>query len=129
MMRRPHRSLVAVSKRTPGLGFLGAVSSLSTTCRNPILLTEPRPLQYHASDLIDNVYAPGDMTDYLVHFVNHGDPNGAGNNLINWPQYDTTTRQQMTFVDDDAAPLVFMNDTYRVDGFNKLTELSLQFPL
>ncbi|KAM5535616.1 hypothetical protein V8D89_010783 [Ganoderma adspersum] len=96
------------SKRVPGLPRIGA---------------------YHGSDLTNNIYAPGDMTDYLVHFVNHGDPNGAGDNLINWPQYDTETRLQMTFVDDDNAPLVIMNDTYRVDGFNKLTELSLQFPL
>ena len=69
------------------------------------------------------------MTDYLVHFVNHGDPNGAGTNLINWPRYDNDTRQQLTFVDDDSAPLVIATDTYRVDGFSKLTELSLQFPL
>ncbi len=75
------------------------------------------------------MFAPGDMTDYLVHFVNHGDPNGAGDHLIDWPRYDTETRQQMTFVDDADAPLVIQNDTYRVDGFNKLTELSLQFPL
>ncbi|PIL23720.1 hypothetical protein GSI_13470 [Ganoderma sinense ZZ0214-1] len=84
---------------------------------------------FHASDVAYNVFAPGDMTDYLVHFVNHGDPNGAGDGLIDWPQYDNNTRQQMTFVDDDDAPLVITNDTYRVDGFNKLTELSLQFPL
>ncbi|KAI1790735.1 carotenoid ester lipase precursor [Ganoderma leucocontextum] len=97
-----------LSKRKPGLDFLGA---------------------YHGSDLLDNIYGPGDMTDYLVHFVNHGDPNGAGDNLIDWPRYDTETRQQMTFVDDAHSPLVITNDTYRVDGFNKLTDLSLEFPL
>nr|VWO95133.1 Carboxylic ester hydrolase (EC [Ganoderma boninense] len=97
-----------LSKRAPGLPRLGA---------------------YHGSDLTNNIYAPGDMTDYLIHFVNHGDPNGAENNLIDWPQYDTETRPQMTFVDDDDTPLVITNDTYRVNGFNKLTELSFQFPL
>ena len=70
------------------------------------------------------------MTDYLVRFVNHGDPNGAGSNdLINWPRYDNETRQQLTFVDDADAPLVIESDTYRVGGFSKLTELSLRFPL
>lgn len=69
------------------------------------------------------------MTDYLVQFVIHGDPNGAGGNLINWPRYDNQTRQQLTFVGDIGAPLVIESDTYRVDGFDKLTELSLRFPL
>ena len=69
------------------------------------------------------------MTDYLIHFVNHGDPNGAGDSLVYWPKYNNETRHQLTFSDDVDSPLVITSDTYRVDGFNKLTELSLLFPL
>ncbi|TBU50159.1 carotenoid ester lipase precursor [Dichomitus squalens] len=82
----------------------------------------------HGSDL-GNVYGPGDMTSYLIHFVNRGDPNGAGDGLIEWPTYDNQTRQQLTFVDDIDTPLNITRDDYRVDGFSKLTELSLRFPL
>ena len=84
--------------------------------------------QAHASDL-DNVYGPGDMTDYLVRFVNYGDPNGVGNDLFQWPRYNNETRQQLTFSDDVDNPLLITSDTYRVDGFKKLTELSTRFLL
>ena len=68
------------------------------------------------------------MTDYLVHFVNHGDPNGPGEYLIHWPQYEIQARRQLTFLDGDL-PLAVMPDDYRQKSFAKLTELSLRFPL
>ena len=85
--------------------------------------------QTHGSDL-SNVYGPGDMTDYLVHFVNHGDPNGVGadGRLLRWPRYRVRDRQQMTFLDGDL-PLVVTSDMHRADAFKRLTELSLRFPL
>ena len=49
--------------------------------------------------------------------------------LVYWPKYNNETRHQLTFSDDVDSPLVITSDTYRVDGFNKLTELSLRFPL
>ena len=69
------------------------------------------------------------MTDYLVRFVNHGDPNGVGDDLFQWPRYNNETRQQLTFSDDVDNPLLITSDTYRVDGFKKLTELSTRFLL
>ena len=83
--------------------------------------------QTHGSDVTNNAYAPGDMTDYLVHFVNHGDPNGPGDHLIEWPQYDVQDRQQLIFLDGDV-PLAIERDDYRAEPFAKLTELSFRFP-
>ncbi|RPD65826.1 carotenoid ester lipase precursor [Lentinus tigrinus ALCF2SS1-6] len=81
----------------------------------------------HGSDL-SNVYGPGDMTDYLVHFVNHGDPNAPDGRLLGWPQYSVQSRHQMTFLDGDL-PLAVTSDVYRAEALKRLTELSLRFPL
>ncbi|TFK86058.1 carotenoid ester lipase precursor [Polyporus arcularius HHB13444] len=81
----------------------------------------------HGSDL-SNVYGPGDMTDYLIHFVNHGDPNGPEDHLLGWPQYNVQSRHQMTFL-DSPSPLIVESDVYRAEAFQRLTELSLEFPL
>lgn len=100
--------------------------------------------------MLQNVYAPGDMTDYLVHFVNHLDPNGSEDHhsqwpqydsqqrlgsqqgvqgqLIEWPQYDIESRKQLVFQDGDV-PLVIEPDSYRAEPFAKLTDLSMKFPL
>lgn len=100
--------------------------------------------------MLQNVYAPGDMTDYLVHFVNHLDPNGSEDHLsqwpqydsqqrlgsqqgvqgqlIEWPQYDIESRKQLVFQDGDV-PLVNEPDSYRAEPFAKLTDLSMKFPL
>ena len=69
------------------------------------------------------------MTDYLIYFVNHGDPNGpSGGGLIPWPSYDTQNRRQLAFLDGDL-PLSIIPDDYRSDGFASLIDLSLKFPL
>ncbi|KAI0710399.1 carotenoid ester lipase precursor [Cerioporus squamosus] len=81
----------------------------------------------HGSDL-SNIYGPGDMTDYLVHFVNHGNPNGPEDHLLGWPQYSVQSRHQMTFLDGEF-PLMVTSDVYRAEAFQRLTELSLDFPL
>ncbi|KAI1788851.1 carotenoid ester lipase precursor [Ganoderma leucocontextum] len=79
----------------------------------------------HGTDIL-NVYGGGDMTDYLVNFVNNLDPNGATG--INWPKYSLDSRKLLTF-QDGLVPLTITKDDYRVDGFNVLTDLSLQFPI
>lgn len=68
------------------------------------------------------------MTDYLVYFVNTGNPNGQDSGLIEWPPYNLQDRNQLVFLDGDV-PLAIEPDNYRVGGFDKLTELSLKFPL
>ena len=83
----------------------------------------------HGTDLL-NVYRPGggDMTDYLVNFVNNLDPNGA--TVINWPQYSLNSRELLTFQGGLIGPrLNITTDDYRVDGLNVLIDLALRFPI
>lgn len=69
------------------------------------------------------------MTDYLVHFVNHGDPNGVGadGRLLRWPRYRVRDRQQMTFLDGDL-PLVVTSDMHRADAFKKVDRAVAEVP-
>ncbi|EIW59806.1 carotenoid ester lipase precursor [Trametes versicolor FP-101664 SS1] len=83
----------------------------------------------HGSDLSGNMYAPGDMTDFLIHFVNHLDPNGANGSVTPaWPRYTPESPQLMTFV-DGATPLVISEDTFRADAIALVQELSLKYLL
>ena len=122
-----------MSKRLKDTKYLGLpVGSVSDSQRHEplpelIYSLDARALKSHGSD-ISNVYGPGDMTDYLVHFANHGDPNDPAGNLLQWPQYDMESRNQLVFLDGDI-PLNVSTDDYRASGFDKLTELSLEFPL
>ncbi|GJE92593.1 Lipase 4 [Phanerochaete sordida] len=73
----------------------------------------------HATDLL-NVYGPGDMTDYLVNFVNNLDPNGPG--LLHWPAFTEAERQLLTFQDGDV-PLAISLDDFRAEGMALFTRL------
>ncbi|OCH92823.1 carotenoid ester lipase precursor [Obba rivulosa] len=79
----------------------------------------------HSSDLL-SFYGPADATDYLINFVNNLDPNGQS--LLKWPQYSTEAPQLLTMLDGIPA-LEITSDTYRVEGMNVLTNLSIQFPI
>ncbi|KZV64181.1 carotenoid ester lipase precursor [Peniophora sp. CONT] len=79
----------------------------------------------HATDIL-NVYADGDMTEYLVRFAATLDPNGGS--LLSWPKYTTSAPTLMTFL-DGSTPEQLSQDTFREDGFDKLTALSLKYPL
>ncbi|KAH9850188.1 carotenoid ester lipase precursor [Lenzites betulinus] len=79
----------------------------------------------HATDIL-NVYAGGEMADYLINFVNHLDPNGK--TVLSWPQYTPAAPKLLTFL-DGLTPLEITNDDYRVDAMNVVTELSLKFPI
>ena len=104
---RPHSQIDShtVSKRFKSLPILGSV---------------------HASDIL-NIYGPGDLTDYLIHFVTNLDPNGGSS--PQWPQYTTSSRQLLTFLDDPVTNITITRDTYRTDGMEFLTKLSLAHPL
>lgn len=79
----------------------------------------------HASDIL-NVYADGDMTDYLVRFVANLDPNG--NTGISWPQYTTAAPNMMTFL-DGSIPLEITQDMYRKDAIAFMINLTLANPI
>ncbi|KAI9457437.1 carotenoid ester lipase precursor, partial [Lactarius psammicola] len=80
----------------------------------------------HGSD-IPNIYGPGDLTDYLIHFATNLDPNGGSG--PQWPRYTTSSRESLTLVDSEVANITITQDTYRVDGIEFITELSLAHPL
>lgn len=66
------------------------------------------------------------MTEYLIRFAAKLDPNGGI--LLNWPKYTTDSPKLLTFL-DGLVPETLTDDTFRVDGFNVLTELSLEHPI
>ncbi|KAI0704340.1 carotenoid ester lipase precursor [Cytidiella melzeri] len=80
---------------------------------------------YHGQD-IANFYGPGDMTDYLVNFVNHHNPNGGG--LLQWPQYTRASPQLMTFI-DGPTPLEIGQDTFREAAISYMAMLSAKYPI
>ncbi|KAI0265652.1 Alpha/Beta hydrolase protein [Gloeopeniophorella convolvens] len=81
-------------------------------------------MPFHSSDL-QNVYGPGDMTDYLIRFAANLDPNGNTN--IHWPQYTNESPQLLTFVDGDPAQII-SQDTYRAEQIAFVTQLFLKNP-
>ncbi|KAI0345568.1 carotenoid ester lipase precursor [Trametopsis cervina] len=80
---------------------------------------------FHATDLL-NVYTAGDMSDYVINFVNNLDPNGP--TVTHWPKYTNAKPQLLTFL-DGLIPRIITQDDYRVDQMKFLTELSLQAPI
>ncbi|KAI0041133.1 alpha/beta-hydrolase [Auriscalpium vulgare] len=93
---------------------------------------------FHGSD-VDVIYGPSDMTDYLIRFATHLDPNvGASADSsasfadssasLFWPRYTTAAPQLLTFL-DGAVPLNISLDTYRAEGMAELTRVSLAHPL
>ena len=87
--------------------------------------------QFHASDLL-NSYFEGDMTDYLVNFINFQTPNapsgyGGDSSVAYWPQYSASNPQLMTF--DTLDTLYTSTDDYREDAINYLIQLSFLYPL
>ena len=82
-------------------------------------------LKFHSSDL-DNVYGPGDMTDYLVRFAANLDPNG--NTGIHWPKYDAEKAPSLLTFVDGPVPLETTSDTYRKEAMDAAMALSLTNP-
>ena len=83
--------------------------------------------QAHGSDLL-TAFAPGDMTDYFIHFVNHLNPNGRNGIEPLWPRYSTTARLTLQF-NDGSVPINVTRDEQRLEGTNELFNLSLRFPI
>jgi acetylcholinesterase len=63
--------------------------------------------------------------DYLIHFATNLDPNGGSS--PRWPQYTIASPQLMTFL--PLRPTDITQNTYRADGIDYLTYLSLTHPL
>jgi acetylcholinesterase len=82
---------------------------------------------YHTSDLL-NIFGGGELTDYLVHFVNNLDPNGPliSGETFHWPRYDVVNPQLLTLLDAPEQPLELTADTFRVDGMDLIMELTFK---
>ena len=93
-----------MSKRFKSLGVLGS---------------------FHGTD-VNLIYSGGDLTSYLVHFVNNLNPNGKTG--ISWPQYSVSIPKLLTFL-DGLTPLTITNDDYRVDAMKHIIKLSIENPL
>ena len=78
---------------------------------------------FHESDLILNMYAGGDLTDFLVQFATHLNPNGLSK--PQWPRYTPSSPKLMTLLDSQITNRTITLDTYRVKGMKFLTNLSL----
>ena len=88
-----------------------------------ILLT--RSAQFHGSDVV-NIYYGGELTNYLIHFANHLNPNG--HDMFLWEKYHTSTRSLLTLW-DGLIPIATTKDTYRQHAMNILTKVFLANPL
>ncbi|CAL1707382.1 unnamed protein product [Somion occarium] len=83
----------------------------------------------HGTD-IGVVFRPGDLTDNVINFINHLDPNGphSTDGELTWPKYTNDASQLLTFI-DGPMPQIITNDTFRLDATNFLTGLTLAHPL
>ncbi|KAI0791004.1 carotenoid ester lipase precursor [Abortiporus biennis] len=89
------------------------------------LKSTPNTGSFHGSELL-NAYGGGDLTDYVVNFINHLDPNGAGPE-ISWPKYDakSPSPQLLTFL-DGAVPEALTPDTFREEAINLAITLNFE---
>ena len=80
---------------------------------------------FHGSDLL-TMYTASDMTDYLINFVAHGDPNGP--TRMFWPRYMPDAPQLLAIL-DGPVPLALANDTFREEAIAYLTGLGRKYPV
>ncbi|KAI0077854.1 carotenoid ester lipase precursor [Panus rudis PR-1116 ss-1] len=81
----------------------------------------------HGSDLSKYAFRPGDLTDLVIHFVNHLDPNGPPSSRRFWPTYNNSSRPLMTLLDGSNSQAI-TSDTYRKESIGFLISLSLKHP-
>jgi len=113
--------------QAPRRFFLRNVSGKQNTWSylNKRLKSLPILGSVHASD-IPIIYGGEDLTDYLINFATNLNPNGGS--VAHWPPYTTLWPQLLTLYDAPVSTNVTL-DTYRAEGIQFLTELSLVYPL
>ncbi len=96
-------------------------------------------MQFHHAHGLDlkDIYGPGDLTDYMVHFVNYFDPNGnssarqggneTGGSLF-WPRYTPSSPQLLT-LQDGPTPMTVGEDNFRKEAIKIIGDLALKYPL
>ncbi|KAI0763837.1 carotenoid ester lipase [Trametes elegans] len=81
----------------------------------------------HTTDLA-NVFGGGDMTDFLIRFVNILDPNDPKGKETYWPPYTVESPQLLAFV-EGRTRLRVINDTFRQEANEFLMQLGLEQPI
>lgn len=61
------------------------------------------------------------MTDYLVNFVNHLDPNGP--TTLDWPKYHPSSAEMLEFLDGEI-PQAITQDMYRKEAMDYTTKVA-----
>ena len=77
------------------------------------------------------MFGGGDMTDFLVRFVNNLDPNDYSNatdDTVSWPKYTPEDPRLLAFQDGDS-PLTIIPDTFREEAILFLEHLSFMYPM
>ena len=69
------------------------------------------------------IYRQGELLDYLIYFATYLDPNGGSSPL--WPQYTNASPQVLTLLSNGTS---ITQDTYRTEGFEYATNLTLIYP-
>ncbi|OCH84708.1 carotenoid ester lipase precursor [Obba rivulosa] len=75
------------------------------------------------SDLL-NIWGPGDLTDRVINFVAHGNPNNSSG--VFWPQWTIPAPHQLNIQNDSSFTVE--GDRFRTEGIDLLMALSIQFP-
>ncbi|EIW58851.1 carotenoid ester lipase precursor [Trametes versicolor FP-101664 SS1] len=78
----------------------------------------------HTTELA-NVFGGGDMTDFLVRFVDTLDPNGGEG--VHWPAYTAESPQLLVFANGKES-LAVIPDTFRKEANEFLIQLGLEQP-
>ena len=113
-----------MDKQLKNATILGSVSKPSLM----YFMVASKPVsdsQFHGSDILQ-VYGSGPLQDYVIHFVNGLNPNFGSKGLLQWPQYDLSSKQLVTFLDGNN--LTITEDTFREDAVKLIQELSSKSP-
>ncbi|TFY53116.1 hypothetical protein EVG20_g10257 [Dentipellis fragilis] len=73
-----------------------------------------------------SIWGPGDMTNYFIRFVVHGNPNGGVD--MHWPSYSVASLRLLTLWDGPVA-FNITEDTFRAKAVKFLHYLSSKYPL
>ncbi|RPD58843.1 carotenoid ester lipase precursor [Lentinus tigrinus ALCF2SS1-7] len=82
----------------------------------------------HGSDFLPALAFGNELTDYIIQFATHLDPNGASNRTIAWPKYDSVSRPVLTLHDGDV-PLAIETDDVRLLPMQGVTAVGIVSPL
>jgi len=84
---------------------------------------------FHSSDFVDEMLGrPGNMLDHLIKFAAHLDPNLDLGSSIFWPEYTVESQDMLMFGEWILSPRTIIQDTYRKEPMEYLTNFTLAHP-